>query len=141
MRIVTVLLLLLLAAPLRAEGPLADALYALEDPAQRAALLSELTERAAADDARAQYWLGRAYHDLLPIDQRDFPAARGWLERAAANGHAGAAAMLGRIHERGFTVPADREQAAVHYRRAYELGEVAAAFDLVRLAFARDPAR
>ena len=93
MRIVTVLLFLLLTAPARADGALVDTLYALEDPAQRAALLTELTARAEADDARAQYWLGRAYHDLLPIDHRDFPAARGWLERAAANGHAGAAAM------------------------------------------------
>ena len=138
MRIVTLLLCLLLAAPVCA-GPVVDALYALEDPAQRAALLTELKERADAGDARAQYWLGRAYHDLLPIDQRDFPAARGWLERAEANGHAGAAVMLGRIHERGFTVPADRAQAAVHYQRAFELGAAAAAFDLARLAFAQEP--
>lgn len=97
-----------------------------------------LAARAEDGDVRAQYWLGRLLHDLVPLASRDFEAGRTWLERAADNGHTDAAEALGRIYEAGFVVARDIDKAHGFYERAMELGSASAPHDLARIALTRD---
>ena len=51
-----------------------------------------LLQRAASGDSAAQYQLG-----MLHASQAQYAQSREWLARASAQGHADAAAWLGRI--------------------------------------------
>ena len=140
MRYASLLLIFALSGPAHAQetDPLLQSLEALESP-NAPALVADLRRRANNGDPTAQYWYGRYLHDLSPLEARNFTEARSWLDRASAQGHLRATAMLARIHEVGFVVPASREQAAQYYARLVELGQTNAGHDLARLAFAEEP--
>src|SRR4051812_22354758 len=56
-----------------------------------------------------------------------------WLERAAAQGHAGAMFMLGRVFDRGTGVPASPAEAARWYQQAIDHGSQGVEDDLGEL--------
>ncbi len=89
----------------------------------------------------------RSGHDISSPEHADAALALGQLlldtgqplaaidsfETAAREGNAAAMNMLGRLHERGWGIPANLETAAQYYRRACEGGEVWAAINLADL--------
>ena len=76
----------------------------------------------------AQLALGQMF-----LDRGDFALATDHFAAAARGGDARGFNMLGRIHERGWGVPADAAQAAAYYRRAAEMGDAWAKFNLADL--------
>jgi TPR repeat protein len=108
------------------------------DRGQAESTITELAQRAGSGDIDAQYWYGRYLHDVAPLSTRDFTAGREWLERASTAGHGRASAMLARIHEVGFIVPRNEDEAARYYGRALEQGVAEAGHQLARMEFAKD---
>lgn len=90
---------------------------------------ADLEAAAAAGEPVAQTALG-----LILTFGEDAPAAaRPWFEKAAAQDHAEAARMLGYLHGEGLGGPADAAAAAHFYRRAAELGDAYAQFNLAAM--------
>lgn len=108
------------------------------DRGEAAAMIEELARRAGGGNVDAQYWYGRYLHDIAPVQSRDFAAGRGWLERASTAGHGRASAMLARIHEVGFVVPRDMDEASRYYARALEQGVADAGHQLARIEFSKE---
>jgi TPR repeat protein len=91
--------------------------------------LAELTKKAEAGDADAQYNLGRmhAYGDGVPRDM--VKAGERW-QRAAAQGNAKAQYSLGRMYAYGDGVPRDMAKAREWWKRAAAQGEAEAQLSL-----------
>lgn len=76
----------------------------------------------------AQLALGQMF-----LDRGDHALALDHFTAAARSGDARGFNMLGRMHERGWGVPADAAQAAAYYRHAAGMGDVWAKFNLADL--------
>jgi TPR repeat protein len=90
---------------------------------------ADLEEAVRAGSAVAQNALA-----LILTFGEDAPAAAlPWFERAAAQDHPEAVRMLGYLHGEGLGVPKDDAAAAAFYRRAAELGDAFAQFNLAAM--------
>ena len=91
------------------------------------AVPEDLRNSAAAGDPEAQAMLGAVLLDgRCGTSEVITHTGMDWLERASAQGHAEAAALLRDLFMAGHTGPADVSRALVHYRRAAEGGHVVA---------------
>jgi hypothetical protein len=96
--------------------------------------LPELTQRAEAGVASAQFSLGLRYStgDGVPLDKQQ---SAYWFQKAAEQGFSLAQYLLGGQYEYGKGVPQDYEQAAHWYRKAAEKGDIEAQSNLGRMYF------
>ena len=81
----------------------------------------EMKSKADAEDAEAQFNLGRAYANGWGVDQNDAEAVK-WYSRAADNRNAKAQFNLGNWYAKGRGVPQDDAEAVKWYSRAAEQG-------------------
>lgn len=130
----TILLLIvaLLALPLRAVGAHADSFVdAIEAYAQGnySAALKQLNSLAEHGDVRASCWLGFMYQKGNGVAKNSTEAA-GWYRKAADLGCPRAAQRLGRMYEKGEGVPLKVAEAAKWYRKAADQGNSLAQEDL-----------
>lgn len=124
-RVLTGLCLLALAGPTHGQGRPSDREQPHIDRA-------ELTERAEAGDAEAQFELGWKYYEGTGAQKDDDQAAL-WLRRAADRGHLAAQVRLGNLYEWGHGVPEDPQLAAAWYQKAADGGLPQAHFALGKL--------
>jgi TPR repeat protein len=89
----------------------------------------DLETAAAGGSAVAQNALGL----ILTFGEADPGAAAPWFEKAATQDHPEALRMLGHLLGEGKGVPKDEARAAGLYRRAAELGDAFAQFNLAAM--------
>lgn len=130
------LLLLSLAAPPLAAGPLEDGRQAFQGGDYKAAL--ELWRPLADDgDPRAQYNLALLYHGGLGTE-KDLGEARRWYTLAAQQGNDDAQYNLGVLYAQGQGVMRSNREAALWWRQAAAQGHAPAQFNLgVMYAYGR----
>ena len=128
-----------LMAAATSPGGTATALVPADDPAAEAPLpddasaaLRDLTRKAMAGDAHAEYQLGDAFARGTDVPRNDERAAY-WYRRAADHGNALAAYALGGMFEQGVGVQRDAREAMNWYRKASVTGFPHGAFDVGRL--------
>jgi TPR repeat protein len=95
-----------------------------------AATIAELQQRAADNDAGAQFDLFRIYRSGSANVVADRELAKRWLFAAGRNGHAEAQYWLGYIHFFGTGVPRDVQTGLDWYRKSAEQGFINAQFEL-----------
>ena len=101
-------------------------MQALRDRAESdAAALGELSTRANAGSAEAQFYLATLYDPTMPSVRfaKNGATAAQWYQRAAAQSYAYAETNLGWLYENGQGVPKDEAQAASWYRKAADHGD------------------
>lgn len=81
-----------------------------------------LLKLAEADDARAQFQLGRMYYFGTGVEQ-DYRSARLWFERAAEHGSPKAQKYLADMYLHGRGLPEDADAALRFYGQAAEQGD------------------
>ncbi|GAB0118956.1 tetratricopeptide repeat protein [Acidisoma sp. 7E03] len=101
-----------------------------------AAQVADLSRRAAAGEARAQYEYGTLAYTGLGIIQ-DYAAAADWLRKAADQGYAAAQCELGFLYQTGSFAqgppPPDPKQAVAWYEKAAKQNDACGAFALAAL--------
>jgi localization factor PodJL len=91
-----------------------------------------IRQAAARGDPAATFEIGRRYVEGDRVE-RDFAAARRWLEQAARSGLAPAQFRLAQLHESGDGAPVDLGRALSWYGKAAEQGHVLAMHNLAVL--------
>jgi TPR repeat protein len=91
-------------------------------------------ERAAVDNAMAQFNLGLIYLRGLSVTPNDETAAN-WLRKAQANGNARANLLLGLLYDTGKGVNHNEEKAVMYYQKAADMGDANAALNLALLYY------
>jgi uncharacterized protein len=116
------------AAPLRAQGPLADGLaaYHAGDYAKALELWRPLAEKG---NAEAQYRLGSLYMEGKGVEHDDAAALK-WFLRAAEQGYAAAQYNVGASYAEGAGVEKSDAEAAKWFRRAADQGMAYAQLNL-----------
>jgi uncharacterized protein len=123
-RLATVVLVLGALIP---AAPSEARLDAAETEAICRAVPEWLRAAARAGDPEAQASLGALLIDGgCGTGERAMGEGLAWLERASAQGHSDAAALLGDLYLSGILAPPDAPRALRHYRRAAEGGHVLA---------------
>lgn len=90
--------------------------------------LAEIHEKAVDGDAGAQYHMGHI--SLKKGGQQDLFEAERWFYLAASQQHAKAMYWLGKVMSRKPETPENDKRILGHYRKAAELGEVNANYEL-----------
>src|SRR5205809_541257 len=83
--------------------------------------VAELTQKAEAGDAQAQFELANAYQKGNGIERND-PIAFEWCRKAAEQGHAKAQNTLGMMYRQGMGISPDKEEAFRWYQKAAKQG-------------------
>jgi len=92
-----------------------------------------ILERAEGGEAHAQFLMGGFRMGGRQALPKDLEAARGWFEKAAAQGYAPAQYRLGALHRHGEGVPKDSKEAARLFGLAAESGDLPARNALAEL--------
>lgn len=75
----------------------------------------------AETDPRAQYQIGEMFYEGDGVD-KDYEKSIYWLKKAAASNNADALALLGKVYEKGYTLPKDEKVAIDYYKKSIQLG-------------------
>jgi uncharacterized protein len=86
-------------------------------------IVSDLTKKAEAGDATAQFDLGRTYCFGLGGVPKDPAQALHWFRKAAEQGHAQAEGLVGVMYGQGLGVPKDSKTAVDWFRKAADHGD------------------
>jgi len=91
--------------------------------------IAELTTKAEAGDASAQFQLGQAYRGGNGVPQ-NVEVAYKWIRKAADQGNAAAQNLVGTMYRLGEGVRRDKEEAVRWYQKAARQGSGDAMFNL-----------